>query len=124
MNRKKLGIFFIRYQAVIILFYEFLILTIFYLITKFKFQNNNSLIMISLMLIVPIVFKIGTILIRKKNRIKYNTNHTNYYELILKDLKTNKLTKELLQKTNLNYKIEINNNNIIGLPVAFLSIGT
>lgn len=97
--KRKLGTilrFIVRYRAVFTLIYEFLILFIFYLITKFKFKNNTSIVLIILMIIVPIVINILYSSIKKKNKEKYLARKNNYDSVIRNDLKTGKLVKELV----------------------------
>lgn len=100
----------LRYHPIIILFYEFLILTIFWFSTGFVFKNNNSIILICLMIIPPIILYIGYHILKKKNYQKYNDYHSSYFSLIKKDLKSTKIEELLIKPikeilTNLVYKV-------------------
>ena len=93
-----------KYRPIIILIYEILILTIFYIYNGYNFENNSSIIFIIAILIVPIVLSILTSIIRKENQIKYRNLKTNYDTLIKEDILKgkcfNKFIEELKNKTS------------------------
>lgn len=100
----------LRYHPIIILLYEFLILTIFWFTTGFVFKNNNSIILICLMIIPPIILYTGYHILKKKNYQKFNDYHSSYFSLIKKDLKSTKIEELLIKPikeilTNLVYKV-------------------
>ena len=94
LSKNKLLFNIIRYRAVFTLIYEFLLLLIFYLITKFHFKNNTSLLLLFLILIVPIVLSILSHLLKKENKQKYLNSKTSYDTLIKKDYESGKFEKE------------------------------
>ncbi len=87
----------LRYHAIIILIYEFLILLLFWLITGFIFKNNSSLILVSLMIIPPVILYIFYYLKKKINRKQFNDYHSNYFNIIKKDIKTTKIDDLLIK---------------------------
>lgn len=87
----------LRYHSIIILLYEFLILLIFWLITGFVFKNNNSLILIFLMIVPPLILYIFYYIRRKNNSKKFHDYHSNYFNLIKKDIKTAKIDDLLIK---------------------------
>jgi len=98
LSKNKLLFNIIRYRAVFTLIYEFLLLLIFYLITKFHFKNNTSLLLLFLILIVPIVLSILSHLLKKENKQKYLNSKTSYDTLIKKDYESGKFEKEFISK--------------------------
>lgn len=100
----------LNYHAIIILFYEFILLTIFWLVTGFVFKNNNSFILLFLMIVPPLVLYIAFRCLRKKNNQKFNDYHSSYFTLIKKDIKSAKIEELLIKPikeilTNLFYKV-------------------
>lgn len=100
----------LRYHSIIILLYEFIILTIFWLITGFVFENNNSLILVFLMIVPPIILYIFYHIFKKHNYQKFNDYHSSYFNLIKKDIKTTKIDELLIKPikevlSNLIYKV-------------------
>ena len=98
LSKNKLLFNIIRYRAVITLIYEFLLLLIFYFITKFHFKNYSSLILLFLILIVPIALAVLSSKIKKENKRKYLNLKTSYDTLIKKDYESGKFEKEFFYK--------------------------
>ena len=98
LSKNKLLFNIIRYRAVITLIYEFLLLLIFYFITKFHFKNNTSILLLFLILIVPIVLAVLSNKLKKENKQKYLNSKTSYDILIKKDYDSGKFEKEFIYK--------------------------
>ena len=93
-----------KYRSILILVYEIILFTIFYLYNKFIFKNNTSILFISLVFIFPIILSILKAIIKNENLKKYHNLKTNYNTLIITDIKKgkyfNKFIEELKSLTN------------------------
>lgn len=87
----------LRYHSIIILLYEFILLIFFWIFTKFIFQNNISILLVSLMTIPPIVLYLFYFIKRKENIKKFNDVHSNYFQLIKRDIKNNQIDDLLIK---------------------------
>ena len=87
-----------KYRPIIILIYEILILTLFYIYNGYNFKNNSSIIFIICLVTVPIALSILTFIIRKENQRKYHNLKTNYDTLIKEDIAKGKYFNKFIEE--------------------------
>ena len=116
LSKNKLALFLARYRGIIILLYEIILLTFFYLLNEFNFKNHNSIVFIFLIILFPLLLSILKYLIKKENQKKYHNKKSDYDTLIKNDINKGKyfnkfisdlknITKFVEVKTSLNNQL-------------------
>lgn len=103
------------YRSFIILVWIITILIIFKIVNNFLFKNGSSLIFITLIFILPLIFWILTQIARKKSIKEKKKLETKYYLRILNDIKESNFDKQFINplKQLISYSTFNDSNNII-----------
>ena len=99
-----------RHRHAIIITWIIGVLCFTYFINKFTFENNSSILFLSVLFIVPSIVLLISFKAIKQNKQKYLYSKTNYYELIKLNI-NNELVKKLKDVTRV---IELSDEYLIG----------
>ena len=97
----KISTALVAFKNVFILLWMIAVLIIFKIVNNFEFENGESLIFISLLVLPPLVIYLLFFIYKKRKINKKNILRGPYFTRILNDIKNNTFKKQFLNKLNL-----------------------